>query len=83
MGVHGLNIDARNLKAYPATLKLWHQLQAYPQEIIPLMDQAVKDVMVELATKEMQEMRRALLLAPPFAREMAAQCPRAIIGSRD
>ena len=59
MGVHGLNIDARNLKAYPATLKLWHQLQAYPQEIIPLMDQAVKDVMVELAQKEMQDLQRA------------------------
>ncbi|OQV00308.1 hypothetical protein CLAIMM_05825 [Cladophialophora immunda] len=64
MGVHPLNLDARNLKAYPATLKLWHQLQAYPQEIIPLMDQAVKDVMVELAQKEMQELRRAHTNAP-------------------
>ncbi|KIW14868.1 hypothetical protein PV08_07653 [Exophiala spinifera] len=59
LGVYGLNLDARNLKAYPATLKLWHQLQAYPQEIIPLMDQCVKDVMVELAQKEMQELQRA------------------------
>ncbi|EXJ90749.1 minichromosome maintenance protein 4 (cell division control protein 54) [Capronia coronata CBS 617.96] len=59
LGVHGLNLDARNLKAYPATLKLWHQLQAYPQEIIPLMDQTVKEVMVELATKEMQELQRS------------------------
>lgn len=59
MGIHGLNLDARNLKSYPATLKLWHQLQAYPQEIIPLMDQSVKDVMVELAQKEMQELQRA------------------------
>ncbi|KIW62561.1 hypothetical protein PV04_10724 [Phialophora macrospora] len=64
MGVHGLNLDARNLKAYPATLKLWHQLQAYPQEIIPLMDQAVKDVMVELAQKEMQDLRRAHAAGP-------------------
>ncbi|KAJ9614423.1 MCM DNA helicase complex subunit [Cladophialophora chaetospira] len=64
MGVHGLNLDSRNLKAYPATLKLWHQLQAYPQEIIPLMDQAVKDVMVDLATKEMQELRRAHAAGP-------------------
>ncbi|OAP54732.1 hypothetical protein AYL99_11180 [Fonsecaea erecta] len=64
MGIHPLNLDARNLKAYPATLKLWHQLQAYPQEIIPLMDQAVKDVMVELAQKEMQELRRAQTLGP-------------------
>ncbi|KAL2427630.1 DNA replication licensing factor mcm4 [Exophiala dermatitidis] len=59
LGVHGLNLDARNLKAYPPTLKLWHQLQAYPQEIIPLMDQTVKEVMVELAQKEMQELQRS------------------------
>lgn len=64
MGIHGLTIDAKNLKAYPATLKLWHQLQAYPQEIIPLMDQAVKDVMVDLAQKEMQELRRAQATTP-------------------
>ncbi|PGH12546.1 hypothetical protein AJ80_06707 [Polytolypa hystricis UAMH7299] len=57
LGVTGLNLDIRNLKAYPSTLKLWHQVQAYPQEIIPIMDQTVKDVMVELAEKEMQSMR--------------------------
>lgn len=57
-GINGLNLDARNLKAYPATLKLWHQLQGYPQEIIPLMDQTLKDVMVELAQKEMRELQR-------------------------
>lgn len=72
MGIHGLNLDARNLKAYPATLKLWHQLQAYPQEIIPLMDQTVKDVMVELAQKEMQELKRV---------HTAASASRARIGS--
>ncbi|KAI9812035.1 MAG: hypothetical protein M1827_004927 [Pycnora praestabilis] len=57
LGVTGLNLDARNLKAFPATLKLWHQLQAYPHEIVPLMDQSIKDVMVEQATKEMSELR--------------------------
>src|SRR5436309_7314815 len=66
LGVSGLNLDARNLKAYPATLKLWHQLHAYPQEIIPLMDQTIKDVMIELATKEMEVLRReASTTAPP------------------
>lgn len=58
MGLQGLTLDARNLKSYPATLKLWHQMQAYPQEIIPLMDQAIKDVMMELAKREMQEMQK-------------------------
>lgn len=57
LGVNTMNLDARNLKAYPSTRKLWHQLQAYPQEIIPLMDQTVKDVMVELAIKEVERLR--------------------------
>ena len=57
LGVTPLNLDARNLKSYPPTQKLWHQLQAFPNEIIPLMDVAVKDVMIELAEKRMAELR--------------------------
>ena len=57
LGVTGLNLDAKNLKAYPPTIKLWHQLQAYPHEIIPMMDQTIKDVMVDLAEEEMARMR--------------------------
>lgn len=57
LGLTGLNLDVRNLKAYPPTLKLWHQLQSYPQEVIPLMDQLVKDVMVDEAAKELSEQR--------------------------
>lgn len=57
LGLTTFNLDARNLKAYPTTQKLWHQLLAYPQEIIPLMDQTVKDVMVDLALKEMDVLR--------------------------
>jgi DNA replication licensing factor MCM4 len=59
LGVNGLNLDVRNLKAYPSTLKLWHQLHAYPQEIIPLMDQTIKDVMVELAEKEQLQLHQS------------------------
>ena len=57
IGLTTFNLDAANLKAYPSTLKLWHQLMAYPQEIIPLMDQTIKDVMVDLALKEMDVLR--------------------------
>ncbi|KAL9116820.1 MAG: hypothetical protein Q9187_006649, partial [Circinaria calcarea] len=57
LGVTGLNLDVRNLKAYPSTVKLWHQVQAYPHEIIPIMDQTIKDLMVEQAGKEMNRMR--------------------------
>ena len=57
LGITGLNLDARNLKSYPPTIKLWHQLQAYPHEIIPMMDQSIKDVMIDLAEEEMAKMR--------------------------
>ena len=57
LGVTGLNLDARNLKAFPPTTKLWHQLQAYPHEIIPMMDQTIKDVMIDQAEEEMAKLR--------------------------
>jgi DNA replication licensing factor MCM4 len=57
LGVTGLNLDVRNLKAYPPTVKLWHQLQAYPHEVIPIMDQTIKDLMVDQAEKEMAKLR--------------------------
>jgi DNA replication licensing factor MCM4 len=57
LGTTGVNLDVRNLKAYPATLKLWHQVQSYPQEVIPLMDQTIKDLMVEIAEEEMRKQR--------------------------
>ena len=57
LGVTGLNLDVRNLKVYPSTVKLWHQVQAYPHEIIPIMDQTIKDLMIEQAEKEMNRLR--------------------------
>lgn len=63
LGVCGLNLDVKNLQAYPPTAKLFHQLKAYPQEIIPLMDQTIKDVMIGLAIKEKQDARRGAAAA--------------------
>ena len=60
LGISGLNLDVRNLKAYPSTQKLYHQLQSYPHEIIPLMDQAIKDIIVDQAEEEMNALRSAL-----------------------
>ncbi|KAH0565775.1 hypothetical protein GP486_000820 [Trichoglossum hirsutum] len=57
LGVTSLNLDARDLKSYPPTNKFWHQMQAYPQEIIPIMDQTIKDVMVEQVMEELQKKR--------------------------
>ncbi|KAF2173510.1 hypothetical protein M409DRAFT_15790 [Zasmidium cellare ATCC 36951] len=57
LGTKAFYLDCRNLKAYPGTRKLWHQLQSYPSEIVPVIDTAVKDTMVELAEKKMGERR--------------------------
>lgn len=72
LGVTGLNLDAKNLKAYPSTLKLWHQLHAYPQEIIPIMDQAIKDVLLELAISEMDTLRSQAQRNQPRPRDSSA-----------
>jgi DNA replication licensing factor MCM4 len=38
-----VNLDCRNLQAYPETHKLYDQLIKYPQEIIPLMDHTITE----------------------------------------
>lgn len=75
LGITSLNLDVKNLKAYPSTLKIWHQLQDYPQEIIPLMDQTVKDVMVELAIKEMEQLRSQNHRNQLHARDLSSAPP--------
>lgn len=52
LGSTRLYLDVSDLNLYPPTRKLWHQIQAYPQEIVPVMDQSVHDMMVELAQAE-------------------------------
>ena len=49
-----LNLDAINLLSYPPTKKLYHQLINYPQEVIPIMDQVLRDVMIESAEEELE-----------------------------
>ena len=57
LGTQQLYLDCRNLKAYPPTRKLWHQVQSFPAEIIPVMDAAVKDAMITLAEKRVSDQR--------------------------
>ncbi|GMG56134.1 unnamed protein product [Ambrosiozyma monospora] len=45
-GSTNLNLDTKNLLAYPTTKKLYYQLVNYPQEVIPIMDQTIKDCLV-------------------------------------
>ncbi|TIB11554.1 hypothetical protein E3P89_02259 [Wallemia ichthyophaga] len=51
-GQTNLNLDMNNLISFPQSRKLYSQLQKYPQEIIPIMDQVLKDVMLELGEED-------------------------------
>ncbi|QIW98560.1 hypothetical protein AMS68_004078 [Peltaster fructicola] len=57
LGVRFLYLDCKNLKSYPSTKKLWHQLQSFPSEIIPIMDTAIKEAMVEIAERKVAKLR--------------------------
>ncbi|KAI1143321.1 cell division control protein 54 [Hypoxylon sp. FL0543] len=57
LGQRILYVNIRDFKLYPPTRKMWHQIQHYPQEIVPLMDQSVHDIMIELAQAEMARQR--------------------------
>jgi DNA replication licensing factor MCM4 len=61
LGVTSLNLDMRNLKAYPPTTKLWHQMQHYPEEVVPVIDSCIKDAMIELAEKKVNEERQQII----------------------
>lgn len=52
MGVTNLNLDIRNLEAFPRTSELAKQLINYPGEIIPVMDTTLKDCLMSLAHDE-------------------------------
>jgi len=43
-----LNLDCANLRAYPKTRNLYHQLIRYPQEVIPLLDHVLKLIMMDM-----------------------------------
>lgn len=53
-GETNLNLDLVNLAAYPPSKKLQNQLVKYPQEVIPAMDQVLKDLMLEIAEEDQQ-----------------------------
>lgn len=57
LGTRILYVNIGDFKLYPPTRKIWHQIQHYPQEIVPLMDQSVHDVMIELAQAETSRQR--------------------------
>ncbi|KAI9727275.1 MAG: hypothetical protein M1828_006894 [Chrysothrix sp. TS-e1954] len=58
LGVIALNLDLKNLKSYPGTIKLWYQLQDFPEDMVAIMDHTVKDVMIELAENRVRQSRQ-------------------------
>lgn len=89
LGVTSLNLDLRNLKAYPKTAKVWYQIQNFPSEIIPIFDAAIKNVMTELAEKRDRDRRtphvstraRDGSSAPPMPSSDADATPREQTGA--
>ncbi|KAJ3011977.1 hypothetical protein HKX48_006546 [Thoreauomyces humboldtii] len=45
---YNMNLDCQNLRNHASGDKLYHQLQRYPQEIIPLMDHTLTEYFLEL-----------------------------------
>ncbi|KAG6362884.1 hypothetical protein INS49_007979 [Diaporthe citri] len=75
LGTSKLYLDVHDLKAYPETEKLWYQLQAYPQELVPIMDQSVHDMMIELARIEMARQRSQNTSAPQASQSSEPAIP--------
>ncbi|KAK9462542.1 MCM2/3/5 family-domain-containing protein [Lipomyces oligophaga] len=50
LGVTNLNLDIQDLRSYPPARGLYYNLLKYPQELIPVMDQAVRDTVIEMMT---------------------------------
>ncbi|WVQ63505.1 uncharacterized protein L199_001658 [Kwoniella botswanensis] len=57
-GETNLNLDSINLLSYPPTKKLYHQLMNYPQEVVPIMDQVLRDTMIELSEESLDQARQ-------------------------
>ena len=60
-GDTNLNLDMVNLLSYPPSRKLYGQLQKYPQEVVPAMDQVLKDLMLEIADEDQREGREGMM----------------------
>lgn len=52
MGYTNFNLDLRNLEAYPPTRKLARQIVNYPQEVIPALDETLKECLIQIASED-------------------------------
>ncbi|KAL7946364.1 MCM2/3/5 family domain-containing protein [Trichoderma barbatum] len=83
LGTTRLYLDISDLNLYPPTRKLWHQIQAYPQEVVPVMDQSVHDVMLDLAQTETMRNRPSQSSAGQQASQRSTQGSEPVFPSSD
>lgn len=83
LGTSRLYLDISDLNLYPPTRKLWYQIQAYPQEIVPVMDQSVHDMMVEFARAETLRNRASQSSAGHQASQHGTQSSEPVFPSSD
>ncbi|KAF4967869.1 hypothetical protein FSARC_4668 [Fusarium sarcochroum] len=83
LGTTRLYVDVSDLNLYPPTRKLWHQIQAYPQEIVPVMDQSVHDMMIEIARTETLRNRTSQSSAGHQASQQSTQSSEPVFPSSD
>lgn len=55
-----LNLRISDLEAFPPSKRLKMQLIKYPQEMVPIMDQVLKDEMLEMAYEDQKEARNGM-----------------------
>jgi DNA replication licensing factor MCM4 len=53
-GITSLNLDLTNILAFPPTKKLYNIIMNYPQELIPIMDNVLRDVVLEMVDEELE-----------------------------
>jgi DNA replication licensing factor MCM4 len=83
LGTTRLYLDISDLNLYPPTRKLWHQIQAYPQEVVPVMDQSAHDLMLELAQAETMRNRPSQSSAGQQASQRSTQGSEPVFPSSD
>ncbi|UKZ80816.1 hypothetical protein TrVFT333_008581 [Trichoderma virens FT-333] len=83
LGTTRLYLDISDLNLYPPTRKLWHQIQAYPQEVVPVMDQSVHDLMLDLAQAETMRNRPSQSSAGQQASQRSTQGSEPVFPSSD
>ncbi|KKP06285.1 minichromosome maintenance protein 4 (cell division control protein 54) [Trichoderma harzianum] len=83
LGTTRLYLDISDLNLYPPTRKLWHQIQAYPQEVVPVMDQSVHDLMLDIAQAETMRNRPSQSSAGQQASQRSTQGSEPVFPSSD